>query len=417
MCIGELIVNEKLNKNWKTKFFTIAIGQMVSLVGSSAVQFALIWWIASETGSAIMMGLSGMVAFLPMTLLSPAAGIIADKYHRKYVCIAADLLLGLMAAIFAVLLWLYDMPVWTALVILFFRSVGGTFHQPALQSLIPQIIPAEHLVQVGGWNQLMMSGSFLLGPALGAALYAAFPLPVVLLTDLLGALAASAMLALVYVPRVEAVVHENQSSMEQLKEGFQVFLQDKPLLIIMLTETLCMVFYLPLSSFYPLMTSDYFQGTAWHASAVEAIYALGMMITAALFGSVIKVKKHLTVAYLGLIGLGVTALICGLLPPVTWGWWVFAVVCGFMGGFGNVYSIPLVAYMQTTIAPEKMGRAFALFGLAGSLSMPVGLLIGSPVAEFLGVHIWFLISGIGVLAITVVGIVLDKLTRAAVQKQ
>ena len=81
MCIGELIVNEKLNKNWKTKFFTIAIGQMVSLVGSSAVQFALIWWIASETGSAIMMGLSGMVAFLPMTLLSPAAGIIADKYR------------------------------------------------------------------------------------------------------------------------------------------------------------------------------------------------------------------------------------------------------------------------------------------------------------------------------------------------
>ena len=66
--------------HWKRKFFTVAIGQMASLIGSSAVQFALIWWIASETGSVTMMGLSGMVAFLPAALLSPAAGIAADRY-------------------------------------------------------------------------------------------------------------------------------------------------------------------------------------------------------------------------------------------------------------------------------------------------------------------------------------------------
>lgn len=404
-------MNERFNKSWKTKFFTIAIGQMVSLVGSSAVQFALIWWIASETGSAIMMGLSGLVAFLPMTVLSPVAGIVADKYHRKYVCIVADISLGIMAAIFAVMLWMYDMPVWTALVILFFRSVNGTFHQPALQALMPQIVPADYLVQVGGWNQMMMSGSFLLGPAVGAALYAAFPLPVVLLTDLLGALIASAMLALVYVPRVEVTIHENQGMVAQLKDGFQVYQEDKRLLLIMVMETLCMVFYLPLSSFYPLMTSSYFHGTAWHASAVEAIYALGMMITAALFGSVIKVKRHLMVSYLGMLGLGATSLVCGLLPPTMWGWWIFAVVCGIMGAFGNVYSIPLVAYMQTTIAPEKMGRAFALFGLAASLSMPLGLLIGSPVAEFLGVHIWFFLSGVGVLLLTFAGMTVDRILR------
>ena len=166
-----------MNKTWKRKFFTIAIGQMASLIGSSAVQFALIWWIASETGSAIMMGLSGLVAFLPMTFLSPAAGIAADRYQRKHICIAADLFIGLVAAAFAVLLWIYDMPVWTALVILGLRSVGSTFHQPAIQALIPQIVPAGELTKVGGWNQLLASGSFLLGPALGAALYAAFPLP------------------------------------------------------------------------------------------------------------------------------------------------------------------------------------------------------------------------------------------------
>lgn len=139
-----------MNKSWKQKFLTISIGQMASLIGSSAVQFSLIWWIASETGSPIMMGLSGLAAFLPATLLSPVAGIVADRYHRKYICILADLFIGFSAMVFAVLLWKYDMPVWTALVILFFRSVGNAFHQPAFQAMIPQFVPADKLVQAGG---------------------------------------------------------------------------------------------------------------------------------------------------------------------------------------------------------------------------------------------------------------------------
>lgn len=57
----------------ETAFFYITAGQTVSLIGSSAVQFALIWWLASETQSPMMLGISGLAAFLPMTFLSPAA--------------------------------------------------------------------------------------------------------------------------------------------------------------------------------------------------------------------------------------------------------------------------------------------------------------------------------------------------------
>lgn len=397
-----------MNKSWKIKFFTIAAGQMASLIGSAAVQFSLIWWIATETGSAIMMGLSGLVAFLPITFLSPVAGIVADRHHRKYICIAADLFIGTVAAVFAVLLWLFDMPVWTALLILFFRSIGNTFHQPAIQAMIPQFVPAEELVKVGGWNQMIASGSFLLGPALGAVLYAAFPLPVILITDLLGALIASGLLAVVAIPKIEMPEHVKKSAVKELKEGIEVFRQDKALLLIMAVQTLCMIFYMPLSSFYPLMTSDYFKASVWHGSAVEVLYAAGMMVSALLFGSVIKIQRLLSVSYLGLLGIGITAAICGALPPTMWAWLVFAVTCGIMGAFGNVYSIPLIAYMQTTIAPEKMGRAFSAFALAASLAMPVGLGVGAPIAELLGVHTWFLISGIGTIIVTVLGIAANR---------
>ena len=207
---------------WKKPFFTIAIGQTVSLVGSSAVQFALIWWIASQTQSAIMLGLAGFVAFVPMIFLSPVAGIIADRYNRKYICIAADLFLGLVAAVFALAIWLFQLPIWSALVILFLRGVGNTFHQPSIQAIIPQLVPPEYLVKANSWSQMMASGSFMLGPVLGAALYAAFPLPIVLLTDLIGAVIASGMLAVVRIPKIPSASEENRHWKAELKEGLEV---------------------------------------------------------------------------------------------------------------------------------------------------------------------------------------------------
>lgn len=392
-------------KTWKQKFLLITVGQTISLVGSSAVQFTLIWWLAQETSSPMVLGLAGLAAYLPVIFLSPIAGIWADRYNRKVICIAADMLTGAAALVYALALLHSPLPPWTAVVVLFIRGAVGTFQQPCIQAIIPQLVPPEYLVKVNGWTQLMQSGSLMLGPVLGAALYAAFTLPVVLITDIVGALFASVSLALVAIPRLKRPETEQGAStgfVRQFQEGIAVYREDRNLLRLLLAQTLCMVFFMPLGSFYPLMTSSYFNLSAWYGSAVEFTFAAGMMVTAFLFGSVITVKNKLSVAYLGLFGLGIATAICGLVPPVFAGWVVFAVACAVMGGFGNVHSIPLLAYMQETIAPEKMGRAFSLMGLMGSLTMPLGLLVAGPVAELIGVHMWFAISGAGILLITLV---------------
>ena len=82
------------NSYWKRSFLTIALGQAFSLIGSSAAQFALIWWLASETGSALIMAFSGLMAFLPQLILGPFAGVWIDRLKRKYVAIGAYLFIG-----------------------------------------------------------------------------------------------------------------------------------------------------------------------------------------------------------------------------------------------------------------------------------------------------------------------------------
>ena len=107
---------EKTQK-WKSQFMIVALGQAVSTLGSHGVQFALIWWLAEKTSAPVMLGISGLVAYLPMTLFSPLAGIAADRYNRKFISIFSDMAMGAVALIYAGLLFFFDLPVWTVFVI------------------------------------------------------------------------------------------------------------------------------------------------------------------------------------------------------------------------------------------------------------------------------------------------------------
>ena len=390
---------EKIPK-WKSQFIMVALGQAISMLGSHGVQFALIWWLAEKTSSPLMLGISGIVAYLPMSLLSPFAGIAADRYNRKFISIFADMAMGTVALIYAVLLFFFDLPVWTVFIMLCVRGIGSTFQQPAIQSIIPQLVPKGQLVKTNGWMQLLNSGSFLLGPVIGASLYAIFPMSIVLMSDVGGAVLASAALAVVKIPERIRTKKEEQHFVSEIKEGLQIFKEDKKLFYIVIAETLCMFFYGPLSSFYPLMTSDYFNLSALYGGAVELSFAIGMMVSSLLFSSVLKAERKIRISFVGLLGMGITTLICGVIPPVYIGWLFFAVACICLGASGNVHIIPLTAYIQETVSPEKMGRAFSILTLISSVTMPIGLLFSSPIAEKVGVNIWFFISGICMITFT-----------------
>ncbi len=390
----------EINKKWRSQFIIVALGQAVSMLGSHGVQFALIWWLAEKTSSPLMLGISGIVAYLPMSLFSPIAGIAADRYNRKFISIFSDMTMGMIALIYAVLLFFLDLPVWTVFVMLCVRGIGSTFQQPAIQSIIPQLVPKDQLVKTNGWMQLLNSGSFLLGPVIGASLYAIFPMSVVLMSDVVGAILASVALAVVKIPKLEKTENEKQRFVTEIKEGLQVFREDKKLFYIVIAEALCMFFYAPLSSFYPLMTSDYFDLSAMYGSAVELSFAIGMMVSSLLFSSVLKVERKIRVSFIGLLGMGIASVICGVIPPVYIGWFFFAASCICLGAAGNVHTIPLTAYIQETVAPKKMGRAFSVLTLISSVTMPVGLLFSSPIAEKVGVNVWFFISGLCMLTLT-----------------
>lgn len=391
--------------HWKRDFFTIQIGQAVSLIGSSAVNFALLWWVASETDSPVMMAYASLFSFIPPIILGPLAGVWVDRLKRKLIIISADMFIGVIRLIYAVLLFVYDLPIWSVFIVLGVSSVAGAFHAPAIQSALPMIVPKEQLLKANSWIQFLQSGAFMLGPVIGAFLFSLLPMHIILLTDFIGAVIACSTVAFIKIPEIDQSQKESPHFISEFKIGIKALTEDKQILLITVLTSVMFVFYMPVATYYPLMTSSYFKQSALHGSVVEFVYSLGMMVTALLFGSAAKIKNKLFASYVGVLGSGITVFLSGIMPPTFTGWVIFVAICFIMGGFDNCVNIPFRTYAQEKISAERQGRFFSLLMTFSHLAMPVGLALSSPVAEKLGVNVWFVVAGIASVVISAVGMI------------
>ena len=243
------------------------------------------------------------------------------------------------------------------------------------------------------------------------ASFAALPLALILVTDLLGALVAAATLGVVPVPDHRAKGERpSLHPVRKLRDGLAVFWEDRVLTQVIVSLFVFMVFFMPLSSFYPLMTSDYFGLGAFEGSLVEMGWALGMLV-AGLVVAKANFANEVRASFRATVALGATCLACGPLPKSFGGWVAFAVLCGAMGATAACYDVPIVAYMQKSIAPQRLGRAFSAFQIVSMVSTPVGLAVASPVAEALGVNAWFGISGVAIVLLGAVMLVLEGKAR------
>jgi len=392
--------------NWKKQFAVIYTGQAFSLLGSAAVQFAVIWWLTVQTESALVLTLSSIVAFLPNIIIGPFAGVWIDRYNRRTVMMAADGLVALSSVVLGIAFLLVETPpIWFLYLILFLRGLGNTFHGPAMQAAIPMLVPSEMLTKAGGWGNLVNSISNMLGPVLGAALMGILPIASIMLVDIFGAVFAIVCLLFVTIPDIPQTA-EKPDFLSDWKQGFSAMRENKPLMAVFPAMILCNVLYMPLGSLFPLLVRTHFLGMAWHNSIAEFVFAGGLLVSSLVIGVWGGMKRRFLMAALAIVTLGIGSAVSGILPPN--GFAIFVLLCFVIGCTGTLINVPLMAYTQETIAPEMMGKVFSLLMTVMTLAMPIGLLLAGPVSEIVGVDRWFFWSGIALVA---AGILCRMMTR------
>lgn len=304
------------NMNWKRKFLAIFTGQFFSLLSSAAVQFSIIWWLTDTTGgSPLILTLAGLAGFMPQALLGPFAGTITDRYSRKVIMIIADMTVALGSLALFVSMYFYEPSILLVVIVLIVRSLATAFHMPAMQASIPLIAPEEHLTKVSGWGQTVGSISNVAGPAVGMSLLAITSIEWVLLLDVFGAVIASSILLFIHIPKIERTAPADSSSfISEMKEGYHVLVKHPVLIRLTVTITIVSVLYIPVGTYFPLMTRNHFEKGIVEAGVIEIVFAVGLILGGLLMGVIGDRFEKMKLIVIGMTLMGIAIFISGTLP-------------------------------------------------------------------------------------------------------
>jgi DHA3 family macrolide efflux protein-like MFS transporter len=397
MAILETNEGPAMQDSWRKQFFKIYTGQAFSLLSSSAVQFAIIWWITVKTSSAIDLTIASIVGLLPQVLIGPIAGVWIDRHSRKTIMILADSAVAASSLVLGLSFLFGEPPLAFVYVILFLRALGETFHKPAMKAAIPQLVPAEALTKAGGFGQLIQSACAMVGPMLGALLMSVATMPLVMAVDVVGAALAVLTLATVRLDRPQRKEGERPGILAETKEAFGALRSDKALMRASLPVFATSIVFMPLGSLLPLMVLEHFSGGAWHNGIVKALFAAGMMLAALAIGVTGGMRRAFLMMSTAPFALGICSLAAGLLPLSAF--WVFCILVFIMGMAGMWGNVPYIAYLQKNLPQENMGKVMSLVTSAMSLGIPIGMLIAGPVAEAIGVDGWMIWAGVGMMVV------------------
>jgi DHA3 family macrolide efflux protein-like MFS transporter len=382
--------------NWAPRFFTIWIGQAFSLFGSAIVQFALVWYLTQKTGSATILATATLVALLPQILLGPFAGTLVDRWNRRIIMIVADAGIAFTTAVLIYLFATNQIQIWQIYVAAMIRSLGGAFHQPAMTSSTSLMVPDKHLARIAGANQTLQGLISIFAPPLGALLLELYSTQTVLLIDIGTAAIAILPLLFISIPQPPRQVQtgetiQKNSYLHDLREGFVYVIRWKGLLGLILLAMAINFLLMPASSLMPLIITRVFDGGAAQLGWTESLFGAGMIaggITLSIWGGF---KRRIVTSFCGIIGIGLGTVVTGLVPADMF----YLLLAGwFIVGFSQVFANgPLMAIMQSTVAPDMQGRVFSLLVAGATAMMPLSLLIAGPISDRFGIRFWYIFGG------------------------
>ena len=384
-------MNTAPSTNWARTFFTFWTGQALSLFGTQLVQFALVWWLTEATGSATVLATATLVGVLPSVFLAPVAGVLVDRWSRRTIMIASDLAVALATLALAVLFAFDVVAIWHVYVALFLRAAVGTFQFPAAQAATSMMVPPEQLARVGGLNQMLQGAMIIIAPPIGALLLGLLPMPGVLAVDVLTALLAVGTLTVIAIPQPERTSVAKAPFWTEMRAGLRYTASWPGLMAILMMATAINFFLTAALSLLPILVTKHFGGAAMHLASLSSAFGIGIVAGGIALGAWGGFRRRMHTSLTGLIGLGLGFVLLGV-TPATLFWMALAatVLAAVMSSMTNG---SLMAVLQTTVAPAMQGRVFTLMVSMATAISPLGLAVAGPVADRLGVQIWYIVGG------------------------
>lgn len=356
------------------------------------VQFALVWWLTMASGSASVLAFASIMAVLPQVLLGPFAGTLVDRWNRRTILMISDGLIALAIVVLAFLFAQGAVQIWHIYVLMAIRSLGGAFQWPAMQASTTLMVPEKHLSRISGINQSLQGLANIVAPPLGALLLELMPIQNILAIDVSTAILAIGPLFFMSIPQPHREEAEGRPSvLADLREGFRFVWGWKGLMAIVGMALVINLLTSPAFSLLPLLVTHHFNGGAIELAWLQSANGVGMILGGILLGVWGGFKSRIKTAMFALGITGACLLVFGFTPGSA-----FFLAVGLIFVFGAMNSIAnasFFALLQSTVPADIQGRVFTLM-MSLTMSMtPVGLALAGPVADLMGIRIWYVVAG------------------------
>lgn len=394
-------VEESRQAKSMTRFAVVFIGQAFSLFGSRLVQFALVWWLTMESGSASALAFASIMAILPQVLLGPFAGTLVDRWNRRTILMVSDGVIALAVVVLALLFAQGSVQMWHIYVLMAVRSLGGAFQWPAMQASTSLMVPEEHLSRISGLNQSLQGLANIVAPPLGALLLELIPIQNILAIDVSTAILAIGPLFFISIPqpRREASAEGRPSVLADLREGFRFVWGWKGLMMIVGIALVINLLTNPAFTLLPILVTNHYNGGAIELAWFQSANGVGMIAGGILLGVWGGFKSRIKTAMSAMIIMGGGLLIFSFLPGDA-----LLLGVGLLFVFGTMNSIAnasFFALLQATVPADMQGRVFTMMMSLIMSMTPVGLALAGPVADLFGLRIWYTVAGVVMIIMSV----------------
>jgi len=349
------------------------------------------WLIYDLTGSALALGLIGLVQFLPPLALSLIAGQVVDHYSRRLILVCCYIVEFIVSVGLLVLATFADRPVELIFVLLLINAVARTFEAPALQSLVPSTVPREILLQAVSAHASAGKMSQLIGPALGGLFYA---LGAGVDFGLCALLIVIAGVASILLPIPAVPAERPKVTWTTLVAGID-FIWHEPAVLGAMSLDLAATLFGGVVALLPIFARDILQINSWGFGLLRAAPAIGALIVAVALSrtTISRHGGHIMFAAVAVYGLATIAF--GFSSNASLSLAMLMIV----GAADMLSTVIRQSLIQFSTPDDMRGRVFAVNALFVNTSGQIGMFESGVTAEWFGAVGSAVLGGVAVLAI------------------
>lgn len=408
-------------KGYSKDFYMVVIGQIISLFGNAVMRFALPIHLLNVTGSAAVLGVVSGCAFIPLAVMSPIGGIIADRVNKRNVMVFLDFFTSGLTVLFLLLYGKVSITGMVLVTLFLLYGISGAY-QPSVQASIPVLVESEHIMPANAVINMVSSLSGLLGPALGGTAYSLWGIYPVL-SIAAGCFFLSAVMEIfIKIPyeRKQSTESILRQTKDDLCESIAYIGQKKPELAKL---TLCcagvnLVMSALMIIGLPVIVMNILDFSKSEASRLygymEAILAIGGLvggIGAGVFGRKLKVNgswKLLLASGMLLIPMGVVLMIeC----PAYLAYGVLAAAGLVIMSLSAIYTIQIMSYIQMTVPHHMVGKVIAWIIAVSTCVQPVGQVLYGVLFDEMAKNV-YIIFGAATICSVLIALGSRKATKA-----